>query len=194
ETVLHRVIFNPLHTNIVDYLRDILTTIGSLKSATGFDREYLFHFIRLLNRITEITGDSYNVPAERSDSKEGVKALNASLKSFLRLFRQLVQTHKIPFTGEPLKGLQVMGVLETRNLDFKNVFVLSLNEGSFPSFGNKSSYIPFSIRRAYGLPTAEHQDAMYAYLFYRVLQRAENVHLFYNTETDILGQGESSRY
>jgi ATP-dependent helicase/DNAse subunit B len=87
-----------------------------------------------------------------------------------------------------------MGVLETRNLDFKNVFILSLNEGSFPSFGSKNSYIPFTIRKAYGLPTVDHQDAMYAYLFYRVLQRAENIFLFYNTETDVLGQGESSRY
>ena len=116
-------------------------------------------------------------------SKQSVKSFHTSLKAFLRLFRQLVQTHKIPFSGEPLKGLQIMGVLETRNLDFKNVFILSLNEGSFPSFGSKSSYIPFSIRKAYGLPTVEYQDAMYAYLFYRMIQRAENIFLFYNTET-----------
>jgi CRISPR/Cas system-associated exonuclease Cas4 (RecB family) len=194
QTVLHRLIFNPQHINVVAYLREILTAIGNVKALTGFDREYLLHFIKLLNRISEIAGDAYNVSAERISSKEELKTHSKSLKSFLRLFRQLVQTHRIPFSGEPLKGLQVMGVLETRNLDFKNVFILSLNEGSFPSFGNKSSYIPFSIRRAYGLPTAEHQDAMYAYLFYRILQRAENVFLFYNTETDVLGQGESSRY
>jgi hypothetical protein len=93
-----------------------------------------------------------------------------------------------------LKGLQVMGVLETRNLDFKNVFILSLNEGALPSGGGKGSYIPYNIRRAYQLPTVEHQDSIYAYLFYRVLQRAENVFLFYNSETDVLGQGEMSRY
>ena len=87
-----------------------------------------------------------------------------------------------------------MGVLETRNLDYKNVFVLSLNEGALPSSGNKASYIPYNIRKAYSLPTTEHQDAMYAYLFYRTLQRAENIFLFYNTETDVLGQGEKSRY
>ncbi|MGC1242161.1 MAG: PD-(D/E)XK nuclease family protein, partial [Chryseosolibacter sp.] len=101
---------------------------------------------------------------------------------------------KIPFSGEPLKGLQVMGVLETRNLDFKNVFILSLNEGAFPSSGGKGSYIPHNIRRAYGLPTLAHQDAMYSYLFYSTLQRAENIFLFYNSETDVLGQGEMSRY
>src|SRR5690606_8801572 len=96
--------------------------------------------------------------------------------------------------GEPLQGLQVMGVLETRNLDFKNVFILSLNEGSFPSYSDNGSYVPANIRKAYGLPTVEHQDAIYSYLFYRVLQRAENVYLFHNSETDDLGRGELSRY
>ncbi len=87
-----------------------------------------------------------------------------------------------------------MGVLETRNLDFENVFVLSLNEGMLPASARQGSYIPHSIRRAYDLPTYEHQDAIYAYLFYRLLQRAENIHLYYNTEPDILGDGEMSRY
>ncbi len=96
--------------------------------------------------------------------------------------------------GRALRGLQVMGVLETRNLDFKNVFVLSLNEGAFPSFASRGSYVPHNIRRAYGLPTADFQDAMYAYLFYRVLQRAQNVSPLYTTETDDLGEGEMSRY
>lgn len=77
-----------------------------------------------------------------------------------------------------------MGVLETRNLDFKNVFILSLNEGAFPSTANKNSYIPYNIKKAYGLPTLAHQDAMYSYLFYRILQRAENIFMFYNSETD----------
>jgi len=87
-----------------------------------------------------------------------------------------------------------MGVLESRNLDFKNVFILSLNEGVFPSAGNQGSYIPYSIRKTYGLPTPEHQGAIYAYLFYRAIQRSENVFLFYNSEPDVLGQGEMSRY
>ncbi|HYI76071.1 MAG TPA: PD-(D/E)XK nuclease family protein, partial [Chryseolinea sp.] len=178
------------------YLRTIITAVGNLNTIADFDREYIFHFIKLLNRVEEITGDAFKIPTVVNDSRTNhiARAINLSLKAFLRLFKQLAQTHRIPFTGEPLRGLQVMGVLETRSLDFKNVFVLSLNEGSFPSFGSKSSYIPHSIRRAYGMPTAEHQDAMYAYLFYRMLQRAENVFLFYNTETDVLGQGESSRY
>ena len=199
-THLHRLIFQAIEGSILSYLRTIITAIGNLTAIADFDKEYILHFIKLLNRVEEVTGDAFKIQTVTNDghptafTSQHSKAYNISLKAFLRLFKQLAQAHKIPFSGEPLKGLQVMGVLETRNLDFKNVFVLSLNEGSFPSFGTKSSYIPYSIRKAYGMPTAEHQDAMYAYLFYRMLQRAENIFLFYNTETDVLGQGESSRY
>lgn len=171
-------------TNILEYLRGVLMEIGALEPITPLDKEYVFHALTLVNRLGEIMGVQKVLPQNQKES----------LKSFSRLFRQLGRTQKIPFTGEPLKGLQIMGVLETRNLDFKNVFVLSLNEGSLPASGGKASYIPYNIRKAYAMPTAEHQDAMYAYLFYRVLQRAENIHLFYNTEPDILGQGEWSRF
>ena len=196
ETHLHRLIFGTLDIGILVYLRNIVTAIANVKSVNDFDREYLFYFLKLLNRIEAIAGNAFEIisPDSNATIRQHAQVINTSLKAFLRLFRQLVQAFRIPFSGEPLKGLQVMGVLETRNLDFKNLFVLSLNEGSFPSIGGKSSYIPFSIRKAYGLPTSEHQDAMYAYLFYRMLQRSENIFLFYNTETDVLGQGESSRY
>jgi CRISPR/Cas system-associated exonuclease Cas4 (RecB family) len=196
---LHRLIFEELKTGasqnvrytLLQYLRNILHELGSLRNLTDLDKEYCFQFLKLLNRIEEVLGEksiSTDQPAHDP------KAEKDALRSFLRLFRQLIRAEKIPFRGEPLRGLQVMGVLETRNLDFKNVFILSLNEGAFPSFGSKGSYIPHNIRRAYGLPTMEYQDAIYAYLFYRVLQRAENIFLFYNTETDVLGQGEMSRY
>jgi len=198
EVQLHRLIFQevdpavgglPYQTAFIEYLKSIILEIGSLPALSDLDKEYAFYFLKLLNRLEEIA-----FQGDEGTEKSKEKARVALLKSFLRLFRQLVRSQKIPFTGEPLRGLQVMGVLETRNLDFKNVFVLSLNEGAFPSFGNRGSYIPFNIRKAYKLPTVEHQDAMYAYLFYRVLQRAENIFLFYNTETDVLGQGEMSRY
>lgn len=177
-TELHRVIFVEAETaTIVDYLRSVIVCVGALDSIADFDKEYAFYFLKSLNRIQEVLGSEHD-----------------DLRSFLRFFRQYIRSQKIPFSGEPLKGLQVMGMLETRNLDFKNVYILSLNEGSLPQGSGKGSYIPYSIRKAYALPTPEHQDAMYAYLFYRVLQRAENVFLFYNTETDVLGQGEMSRY
>lgn len=193
---LHRLIFREVETEalkdehtvpLMVYLREVITETGSLGDLPDFDKEYVFRFLTLINQLDAVWSAT---GVERT----GVPARRNLLRSFLRLFRQVVKAQKIPFSGEPLRGLQVMGVLETRNLDFKNVFILSLNEGAFPSFSNKGSYVPFTIRKAYGLPTVEHQDAMYAYLFYRVLQRAENISLFYNSETDVLGQGEMSRY
>ncbi|MCI0750632.1 MAG: PD-(D/E)XK nuclease family protein, partial [Flammeovirgaceae bacterium] len=178
EHILHKEIFYEVQEdNVLTYIRQIIQLIGSTENIDPLDKEYATYFLKFLNRIEDVLGAEYS-----------------SLKAFLKLFRQLLKAQKIPFTGEPLRGLQVMGVLETRNLDFKNVFLLSLNEGSLPSSGSKGSYIPYNIRKAYQLPTPEHQDAIYAYLFYRVLQRAENIFLFYNSETDVLGQGEMSRY
>jgi CRISPR/Cas system-associated exonuclease Cas4 (RecB family) len=192
---LHRLVFQEVgiaaedgkKLSMIEYIRQIITEIGSLKALPDFDKEYAFGFLTLINRLDQVIGET-DVNADNNSQ------LKSSWRSFLRLFRQVVRSYKIPFSGEPLRGLQVMGVLETRNLDYKNVIVLSLNEGAFPSFSSKGSYIPFNIRKAYRLPTVEHQDAMYAYLFYRVLQRAENISLFYNSETDVLGQGEMSRY
>jgi hypothetical protein len=183
---LHRIIFGEYEDGFLGYVTTVIKEIGTLDSISDIDKEFAFQFIKIINRIHDIVGSL----KEYDKEKERVQ----SLKSFLRLFRQLIRAQRIPFSGEPLKGLQIMGVLETRNLDYKNVFILSLNEGVFPSFGGKGSYVPFNVRRAYGLPTVNHQDAMYAYLFYRSLQRAQNVFLFYNTETDVLGQGEMSRY
>jgi hypothetical protein len=190
---LHRLIFADTDQNILNYLRTILISIGSLEKISDLDKEFTFHFLKLLNRMEQIMIEDPDHPS-LPHPQQKVKAAQASMKFFLKVFRQLVQMQKIPFSGEPLKGLQIMGVLETRNLDYKNVFVLSLNEGAFPSSTGKGSYVPANIRKAYGLPTAEHQDATYAYLFYRIMQRADNIFLFYNSETDVLGQGEMSRY
>jgi hypothetical protein len=187
----------PLHdraTGIISYLKGAIQEIATLRSLGEFDKEYCYHVIKLLNKmddVFELNNDQDVVPTKVPETSSQRKE---KLRSFLRLFRQLLKGEKIPFAGEPLRGLQVMGVLETRNLDFKNVFILSLNEGSLPSFNTKGSYIPHNIRKAYGLPTVDQQDAIYAYLFYRSFQRAENVYLFYNSETDDLGLGEMSRY
>ena len=192
---IHREIFVPVEASeILAYLRRVTTAAGAIASISDLDKEYAFHFLMLLNRMEEVLGDSLSGIASDGQNHALAVRRQSSLKSFLRLLRQLIQAQKIPFSGEPLRGLQVMGVLETRNLDYKNVFVLSLNEGSLPGSTQKGSYIPFNIRKAYGLPTVEHQDSIYAYLFYRVLQRAEKIFLFYNSETDVLGQGEMSRY
>lgn len=197
EVPLHRTIFRQVNDtsgalgiSMLHYLQGVVREIGSLQSIGDLDKEYVFCFLKFFNILESVLKDS--IVPHPGDTVQGSQV--RGIKSFLRLFRQLARSQRIPFTGEPLRGLQVMGVLETRNLDYKNVFILSLNEGAFPSTGNKGSYIPHNIRKAYGLPTFAHQDAMYSYLFYRVLQRAENIFLFYNSETDVLGQGEMSRY
>ena len=114
--------------------------------------------------------------------------------TFLKLFRQLMQSLRLPFTGEPLRGLQIMGVLETRNLDFDHVFILSANEGTYPPREVGHSFVPGNLRRGFGLPTPDQQDAIYAYTFYRLLHRAQQVYLIHNTEDTPALSGEMSRF
>ena len=114
--------------------------------------------------------------------------------TFIRLLDSFVAGMTLPFKGEPLKGLQIMGPLETRALDFRNVIVLSCNEGMFPRRNVSSSFVPPELRKTFGLPTYEYQDAIWAYYFYRLVSRAENVWLVYDSRTEGLKRGEESRY
>ena len=143
-------------------------------------RESLFKSYTLVNRLLNLL---------ETGELEGVRT--SALK---RLMNRLLTAANIPFHGEPAIGMQVMGVLETRNLDFKNLIVLSLNEGQLPKAGGESSFIPYNLRKAFGMTTIEHKNAVYAYYFYRLMQRAENVTLMYNTSTDGLNRGEMSRF
>ena len=114
---------------------------------------------------------------------------------YVSLVRRTLRQLRIPFEGEPLEGLQVMGILETRNLDFEHVIILSMNDDNFP--GNlltQSSFIPYNLRMAYGLPTPEHHEGVYAYYFYRLLQRAGDVRMIYCSRADDKSTGEPSRY
>lgn len=143
-------------------------------------RESLFRAYTLINRILNLirNGDLANL---RTDTLK-------------RLLKRLLTSATIPFHGEPAIGMQIMGVLETRNLDFRHLLLLSTNEGQLPKTGNDSSFIPYNLRRAFGMTTLEHQNAVYAYYFYRLLQRAENITIPYNTSTDGLNRGEMSRF
>lgn len=176
-----QMVFQPVEpAAATNYLLEIVRYLGaSFEDKSTFDREYAFHFHQQLSRLHTILYGSDKTPDWRG---------------FQKLWRQVVITQRIPFHGEPLRGLQIMGVLETRNLDFDNVILLSLNEGLLPSAIRQGSYVPHAIRKAYGLPTYEQQDAIYAYLFYRLLQRAGNISFYYNTEPDIIGNGEMSRF
>lgn len=114
--------------------------------------------------------------------------------SYFRLLERMLAMETLPFSGEPLKGLQIMGPLETRALDFRNLVILSCNEGIFPRHSVSSSFIPAELRKGFGLPTYEHQDAVWAYYFYRSIQRAEKVWLLYDSRTEGVQSGEESRY
>ncbi len=113
---------------------------------------------------------------------------------FGRLLLNVLRSRTIPFHGEPAVGLQVMGLLETRNLDFDNVIMLSVNEGQIPKIHMNNSFIPYTLRAAYGMTTIERQNALYAYYFYRLIQRARNVTFVYNTSTEGINKGEMSRF
>ncbi|MEL7587779.1 MAG: PD-(D/E)XK nuclease family protein [Prolixibacteraceae bacterium] len=146
----------------------------------GLDAEYLYQTYLALQRLVD-TLNMYQ-PGQMS------------LPLFYRIFLRHLQRINIPFEGEPLSGLQVMGVLETRTLDFKKLILFSVNEGKLPKTSAVHSFIPYNLRKAFGLPAYEEQDAMYAYYFYRLLHRAEEVVLVYDSSTDGLNTGEMSRY
>ncbi|BDC07379.1 PD-(D/E)XK nuclease family protein [Phocaeicola vulgatus] len=142
-------------------------------------RESLFKAYTTINRFrTLIEEDELTVQSE----------------TFRRLLVKVLSATNIPFHGEPAIGMQVMGVLETRNLDFRHLVLLSVNEGQLPQSGGDSSFIPYNLRKAFGMTTIEHKIAVYAYYFYRLLQRAERITLMYNTSSDGLNRGEWSRF
>lgn len=142
-------------------------------------RESLFKAYTTINRFrTLIEEDELTVQSE----------------TFRRLLVKVLSTTNIPFHGEPAIGMQVMGVLETRNLDFRHLVLLSVNEGQLPKSGGDSSFIPYNLRKAFGMTIIEHKIAVYAYYFYRLLQRAERITLIYNTSSDGLNRGEWSRF
>jgi len=117
-----------------------------------------------------------------------------STDTYIRILDRMLRIQSVPFSGEPLSGIQIMGILETRTLDFKNLILLSVNEGILPAVSAGSSFIPFSLRDAFGIPSVNHQESIYAYHFYRLLQRAENVTLVYNSNSEGLRSGEMSRF
>lgn len=171
---------------LCDYLIELIKEISTIYRQEGeYDgifnqlyRESLFQSYLKINRLYSLieTGE-----------------LNVRISTLKRLITKVLTSSNIPFHGEPAIGMQVMGVLETRNLDFRNLILLSLNEGQLPKSGGESSYIPYNLRKAFGMTTIEHKNAVYAYYFYRMIQRAENITLLYNTSSDGLNRGEESR-
>lgn len=166
---------------LITYLLDVLRTIGTHAKELNdpLFHESLYRTYTLLNRLQDliIAGD-----------------LQVDIITLERLIQQLIQTTSIPFHGEPAEGIQVMGVLETRNLDFDHILILSCNEGKLPKGVNDSSFIPYSLRKAYGLTTVENKVAIFAYYFHSMLQRAHDITLTYNNATEDGQSGEMSRF
>ncbi|MCO6501205.1 MAG: PD-(D/E)XK nuclease family protein [Vicingus serpentipes] len=185
----HLVIDLPVKYDVTNALESCLSFIERGKSIYVADKktnqsadlelEYLFQFAKLFNQLVTLLQQYPFID---------------NGKSLYTLYKQLLSAAAIELYGEPLKGLQVMGMLETRNIDFENVILTSANEGVLPAGKTFNSFIPFDIKKAYQLPTHVEKDAVYAYHFYRLIQHAKNITILYNTETNEFGSGEQSRF
>ncbi len=143
------------------------------------EKEYLYRFYTIFQQLSNLNNQFGYLK---------------DIKTLYQFYLNLIKNEKLSFKGEPLSGLQIMGVLETRVLDFKNLIITSVNEGVLPSGKSDNSFIPYDIKREIGLPTYQEKDAIFSYHFFRLLQRAENIYLLYNTESDSYGSGEQSRF
>lgn len=175
---LHLLFFNEtlLPHQFVDRCIEIIRQLQP--KFQNLDLEYLYRFYTLFNQIAGLVKKYPFI---------------SDIKSLLGLYNELLASETVDFRGDPLEGLQIMGMLESRNLDFETVILTSVNEGILPSGKSNSSFIPFDLKTSFGLPTYKEKDAVYTYHFYRLLQRAKNIHILYNTEADVLEGGEKSR-
>jgi len=186
KKALIKLLFGNWENNPYKALQNSLTLILEIKSYLTKDKdenllalEYLFHFNAVFNVLNELNAQ--------------YKFIN-TIKVLHSLYNEILSTESLDFQGEPLQGLQIMGMLETRVLDFETVIISSVNEGILPSGKSMNSFIPFDIKLENGLPTYKEKDAVYTYHFYRLVQRAKNVYIIHNTESDILNGGEKSRF
>ena len=187
EYPLLALIFSPI-THAGDYLERILEVLlgcddTDANSASGevltkIEHEYTYHYYNMVSRLNDVIAMHNHI--------------SISTATYFAMLGKL--SLSIPFDGEPLSGLQVMGVLETRVLDFDNIIILSMNEGTFPKKRVAASFIPYNLRRGYNMATTEHQDSIYAYYFYRMIARAKKVYMLYDSRTEGLKRGEMSRF
>lgn len=169
---------NDIHSVIKRFIL-IIDTLSDNKSQTILDNEYLFRFRNVFQQLMNLN-DTYGYIID--------------INTLYQFYKQLLKTESLSFRGEPLKGLQVMGLLESRVLDFENVIILSANEGFLPSGHAQNSFIPFDIKVEKELPTSKEKDAIFSYHFFRLFHRAKNIYMLYNSETDDFGSGEQSRF
>jgi hypothetical protein len=190
ETLLQIFIKPRTPAELSSYFKNILSLIvvrGEKKSGSLSDNpmqgnirnEFIYRVVLSVNRLETIANSSEVI---------------FTTDTYIRILDRMLRMQSVPFSGEPLSGIQIMGILETRALDFKNLIILSVNEGILPAVSLGSSFIPFSLREAFGIPSVNHQESIYAYHFYRLLQRAEKVTFVYNSNSEGLRSGEMSRF
>ena len=172
-------IFNA-YSSIDEFIERIILLINFLKEdVINLEKEYLFRFYTTFTQLKTLQNEFKYFP---------------DLKTLALFFRQLISAESLSFQGEPLRGLQLMGMLETRVLDFENIILVSTNEGVLPASSQQNSFIPFDVKVEFGLPTYREKDAIFSYHFFRLMQRAKNAFIIYNTEHDVFGSGEKSRF
>lgn len=185
-SVLFMPVNDPNNTGeVITYLRNILGIIenhiinSTASESDNIELGFIVQYTLTLNQFAAAIEEH---------------AINMQEKTFFYMLERMLATSSIAFEGEPLKGLQIMGVLETRSLDFENVIILSMNERIFPQKHFSKTFIPYSLRRGFGLATGEFQESIYSYYFYRLLSRAKNVYLLYDSRSQGISSGEKSRY
>jgi hypothetical protein len=183
---LFLLLFRKWENGAVAVLENISTLLILIKENFSNDNEdekiakaFVYAIFKVINKLT-----NYYLQHKHIDNIDTLYAI----------YKQVIDVAEVSFEGEPLHGLQIMGVLESRVLDFETVIVTSMNEGKFPAGKSQNSFIPYDVKKELGLPTFKEKDAIYTYHFYHLLQRAKNIYLIYNTENDGLDAGERSRF
>ena len=169
--------------NTLTFVKKCLNIILEIKikvpaTENSLTMEYLYRFHNLFNQIANLV-TTYSFITD--------------IKSLEGLYKELLSSESLDFSGDPLEGLQIMGMLESRNLDFETIIITSVNEGILPAGKSNNSFIPYDLKINFDLPTYKEKDAVYTYHFYRLMQRAKNIYILYNTEPDVIEGGEKSR-
>lgn len=186
----------------VGYIVEEFPELKAILKSAPTTPEFITHLITFFNQleldnladIDRSVAVLIHGTLKRIDAALKQHGVQLNFTSFNKLFLKLGNTLKLPLSGDHKKGIQVMGILETRNLSFKHVLIIGMNEGKWPKDSSNTSFIPYNIRKAFELPTVEHQDAMQSYLFYRLLHSAENLWISYNNISEFNHNGELSRY
>ncbi|WP_369013169.1 PD-(D/E)XK nuclease family protein [Flavobacterium anhuiense] len=185
-SIFFNLLFEKWENGSVAVLKNISALLIAIKDHFSNDNEeekiakaFVYGVFKVINKLINYYSKHHHI--------DNIDTLHS-------IYKQIIDLAEVSFEGEPLRGLQIMGVLESRVLDFETVIITSMNEGKFPAGKSQNSFIPYDVKRELGLPTFKEKDAIYTYHFYHLLQRAKNIYLIYNTENDGLDAGERSRF